>query len=210
MTLRKMHMACTAVRFLWNGKQEGGKTLKATTPGFHYHTTISKNLTALLFSERLHIVSSPSQSIIILVKPKCIVFTIYSIKTNPLLVIWKIEGFWGIWLENKSSITFPGKILYCASQVYLLYSTDISDTLHVQVIVKPRFLKAVHFSQTYKTENTSLCHSHGRKINTWINTWIFTTPKINCANKTAEDQGRHDNSFNVERVFCIINKIPQE
>lgn len=137
--------------------------LKATTAGFHYHTTISKNLTALLFSERLHSLSSPSQRRIILVNPKYIVFTIYSIKTKPLQVIWKIERFWGICLENKPSISFHGKILYCASQVYLLYSTEISDTLHVQVIVKPRFLKVVHFSQTYTTENTSPCHSHGRK-----------------------------------------------
>lgn len=66
--------------------------LKAAAPGFHYHSTTSKNLAASPFSKRLNILPSPSQSIIIPVQPKYIVFTIYGIKTKALPVIWKIEG----------------------------------------------------------------------------------------------------------------------
>lgn len=33
---------------------------------------------------------------------------------------------------------------------------------------------------------------------------------MNCTDKRDEDQGRQDNSFSVESVFCIINKILQE
>lgn len=132
--------------------------LKATVPAFHYHTTISKTLAGLLFSKRLHIISSPSQSIIIPVQHKYTVFTIYRIKTKAVPVIWKIEAF-----GFKISLhQFSQKATLLCFPSLFMYSTQIPGTLHVQVIVKPRFLKAV-CSQTYRTGITSTCQSHGRK-----------------------------------------------
>lgn len=167
-----------------------GKMPKATNPGFCYCETICKNLAASLLFKGLHIVSPPSHikkceismKIIILVQPKYIIFTIYNIKTNVLQVIWEMEGFWSIWLQNKPSTSFSRKLPYCASQVYLLYSTQIPDLLHVQVKVKARFVMAVHCSHIHRTEDSSIFHFHNRKSH-WINTWISTSPQKNCGDK---------------------------
>lgn len=155
---------------------------KATNPGFQYHENTSKNIAASL--KGLHIISLPSQikkckitmKIIILVKPEYIIFIICGIQTN--IFSNNLKNRWGLkhLASNKPSTSFPRKLLNCAPQEYSLYSTQIPNLLHVQVILKAQFVMPVQCSHVRRREDISICHFHGRNSH-WISIQLFTSPK---------------------------------